>query len=225
MADLAEALGVSCSMLNRLRAGTHTPSREVLAAILRSFGANDHIRQLVLHFLEHELPRAEADRFAPATYGADDALAPLDRRARDQVRSFVTHFLRRSLATGRGLRLVAADDQLLRTVVASIVRDLDAHGIAAVAVAANARVLARSQQEAACAAPLLVVERVEFASRAVQALLLARAAVRKPLLLTSTGATVNAALTPLVALAPTVVLDRADAATPVRVARTVSTAA
>jgi len=53
--DLAEALGVSVAMLNRLRAGTHMPSREVLGAILRSFGTNAHVCELVLHFLEHEM--------------------------------------------------------------------------------------------------------------------------------------------------------------------------
>jgi transcriptional regulator with XRE-family HTH domain len=206
MADLADALGVSGSMLNRLRAGTHAPSREVLAAILRAFGANDHVRHLVLHFLEHELPRAHADRLDATPPAQEDELARLDGKARDAVRGFVTHFLRRSLTTGRSLRLVARDDRLLRAAVGYVQRALDVHGIAAVVLTPNGRV-DRAQHEAALAAPLLVVERVEFASRAVQEIIRARADVRKPLLLTSARAVVDDALAPVRPLLATVTLD------------------
>jgi transcriptional regulator with XRE-family HTH domain len=213
MADLAEALGVSISMLNRLRAGTHSPSREVLAAILRSFGANEHVRHLVLHFLEHELPRAHADRLDPPPPEEHVALALLDATARERVRSFVTHFLRQSLATGRGLVLVARDDRLLRTVVPYIERALDAGGVATLALTPNAR-MTPSQRDAALAAPLLIVERAEFATEAVRTLILARAAVRKPVLLTSARPLVGEAFAPALPLLVTTVLGAATARTP-----------
>lgn len=209
MADLADALGVSTSMLNRLRAGTHAPSREVLAAILRSFGANEHVRHLVLHFLEHELPRAQADRLESTPPEDQAPLALLDAAARERVRGFVTHFLRQSLATGRGLALVAQDDQLLRSVVTYIDRALDAGGVAALALTANAR-MTPSQRDAAVAAPLLIVERAEFATDAVQTLILARTAVRKPVLLTSSQPLRAAALASALPLLTTVVLDAAS---------------
>lgn len=211
--DLAEALGVSCSMLNRLRAGTHVPSREVLAAILRSFGGNEHVRQLVLHFLEHELPRAHADRLDPSAHEQHDELAHLDPKACEHLRAFVTHFLRRSLATGRSLRLVAEDDQLLRAAVAYVQRALDAHGVASLGLAPNTRIDA-TQHAAALAVPLLAVERVEFATRPVQELIRARAAVLKPLLLTSTSAALDETLAPARPLLTTVVLHAPSAPTP-----------
>jgi len=59
-----------------------------------------------------------------------------------------------------------------------------------VVLAGNATVSA-SLRETALAAPLLIVERAEFASKRVRALLDARAAIRKPALLTSGRALPN----------------------------------
>jgi transcriptional regulator with XRE-family HTH domain len=187
MCDLAEALGVSVAMLNRLRAGTHAPSREVLGAILRAFGTNAQVRDLVLHFLEHELALARAGRLDAAPEHARDAdedLHALDTKVRGELREFVTHFLRRSLTSGKGLHVVGDDASVLRAVVAYVRTTLDAQGVASVVLAGNATVSA-SLRETALAAPLLIVERAEFASAGVRALLAARASIRKPVLLTS----------------------------------------
>jgi transcriptional regulator with XRE-family HTH domain len=182
--DLAEALGVSVAMLNRLRAGTHAPSREVLGAILRTFGTNAHVRDLVLHFLEHELAQARVGRLeAPK----NDALASLDPKARAGIQAFVRDFLRRSLTSGAGLRVVGKNAGVLRGVVAYVRTTLDDQGISSVVIAGNAAV-APSLRESALAAPLLIVERVDFASESVRALIAARAAVRKPVLTTATDA-------------------------------------
>jgi transcriptional regulator with XRE-family HTH domain len=173
--DLAEALGVSVAMLNRLRAGTHVPSREVLGAILRSFGTNAHVRDLVLHFLEHELAQARAGRLdAPKDTTKDDALEALDAKTRAVVRAFVRDFLRRSLTSGAGLRVIGEDAGVLRGVAAYVRAALDDQGVASVLIAGNATVAA-SLRESALAAPLLIVERVDFASESVRALIAARA--------------------------------------------------
>lgn len=186
--DLAEALGVSIAMLNRLRAGTHAPSREVLGAILRSFGTNAHIRDLVLHFLEHELAQARAGRLeSPKDAGSDGAFAALDAKTRAVVRAFVRDFLRRSLTSGTGLHIIGADTAVLRGVVAYVRTALDGQGVASVLIAGNATV-AGSLRESALAAPLLIVERADFASESVRALIAARATVRKPVLTTATDA-------------------------------------
>lgn len=187
--DLAEALGVSLSMLNRLRAGTHAPSREVLGAILRSFGEHARVRELVLHFLEHELLLARSGRLDAAPVAARamfDELREIPPAAQRELRGFVAQFLRRSLTTGRGLSVVA-DAALLREVVVYVRTALDAQGVASVVIAGNARISA-SQRDAAIAAPLLIVERVDFASDAVRALLDTRASVRKPVLVTALAA-------------------------------------
>jgi transcriptional regulator with XRE-family HTH domain len=182
--DLAEALGVSVAMLNRLRAGTHAPSREVLGAILRTFGANAHVRDLVLHFLEHELAQARIGRLeAPK----DDALAALDPKTRSGIQAFVRDFLRRSLTSGAGLRVVGEDAGVLRGVVGSVRAALDEQGVSSVVIAGNAAI-APSLRESALAAPLLIVERVDYASESVRALIAARAAVRKPVFTTATDA-------------------------------------
>lgn len=182
--DLAEALGVSVAMLNRLRAGTHAPSREVLGAILRTFGANAHVRDLVLHFLEHELSQARVGRLeAPK----DDALAALDPKTRAGIQAFVRDFLRRSLTSGAGLRVIGEDAGVLRAVVAYVRTALDEQGVSSVVIAGNAAV-APSLRESALAAPLLIVERVDFVSESVRALMAARAEVRKPVLTTATDA-------------------------------------
>lgn len=186
-------------MLNRLRAGTHMPSREVLGAILRSFGTNAHVRDLVLHFLEHEMAQARAGRLeAPQ----DDALTSLDAKTRAAIQAFVRDFLRRSLISGAGLRVIAQDAGVLRGVVAYVQTALDAQGVASVVIAANAAI-APSRRESALAAPLLIVERVDFASESVRALMAARAAVRKPVLTTATVAKTAArvdALTPTLSI-------------------------
>lgn len=185
--DLAEALGVSVAMLNRLRAGTHAPSREVLGAILRAFGTNAQVRDLVLHFLEHELALARAGRLDAVPERARDAdedLHALDAKARGELRGFVTHFLRRSLTSGTGLHVIGDDATVLRTVVAYVRSTLDAQGVTSVVLAGNTTVSV-SLRETALAAPLLIVERAEFASASVRVLFDARAAIRKPVLLTS----------------------------------------
>jgi transcriptional regulator with XRE-family HTH domain len=189
--DLAEALGVSVAMLNRLRAGTHAPSREVLSALLRAFGTNPHVRDLVLHFLEHELALARAARL-DAPHGvvrdAGDGLEALDPKARATVRAFVRDFLRRSLTSGAGLRVIGDDPRVLRNIVAYVRTALDDQGVSSVVIAGNATVTA-SLRETALAAPLLIVERADFASERVRSLVAARAAVRKPVLTTATDAT------------------------------------
>ena len=177
-------------MLNRLRAGTHAPSRDVLGAILRSFGTNAQVRDLVLHFLEHELALARAGRLDAAPEIVRDAgedLHALDSKVRGEIRGFVTNFLRRSLTSGKGLHVIGGDASTLRTVVSYVRMTLDAQGVPSVVLAGNAPVSA-SLQETTLAAPLLIVERAEFASKSVRALLDARAAIRKPVLLTSARA-------------------------------------
>lgn len=187
--DLAEALGISIPMLNRLRAGTHLPSRDVLGAILRAFGTNVHIRDLVLHFLEHEMAHARLGRLeVPKGAGQDDALSALDAATRTGIRAFVRDFLRRSLTSGVGLDVIGADAGVLRGVVAYVRTALDDQGVASVVITGNATVAA-SLRERALAAPLLIVERVDFASESVRALIAARAAVRKPVFTTATDRT------------------------------------
>jgi len=174
-------------MLNRLRAGTSAPSREVLGAILHAFGENPHVRDLVLHFLEHELAAERAvmlDGTSVAAGRSEDALKPFGTRARAELRAFVAHFLRRSLSSGRGLCITAADDAALRTAATYVRAALDAQGLPPVVLTAQAP-LAASHRASALAAPLVIAERVDFASKPVRAVLRERVAVRKPVLLTS----------------------------------------
>jgi len=176
-------------MLNRLRAGTHAPSRDVLGAILRAFGEQPRVRELVLHFLEHELPLAHVGRLdtapRPARTTLDD-LADLPDAAHRAVRTFVAQFLRRSLTTGRGLAVIA-DAAMLRRITAYVRTALDAQGVGVIAVPGNATMSA-SLRDAAAAAPLVLVERADFASDDVRALLATRAAVRKPVMVTACAA-------------------------------------
>lgn len=88
-------------MLNRLRAGTHAPSREVLGAIPRTFGANAHVRDLVLHFLEHELAQAQA-RVWRLEAPKDDATVRGDLAATNRVRT--------TLRAGRFILRTARDE-------------------------------------------------------------------------------------------------------------------
>lgn len=192
--DLAEALGVSVAMLNRLRAGTHAPSREVLGAILRAFGTNAQVRDLVLHFLEHELADAHAARLhVPRSASRDDAdeLSALDPKTRTAVRAFVRDFLRRSLTTGVGLHIVG-EAHVLRGVVAYVRAALEDQGVSCVAVAGNAT-LSVSLRAAALAASLVIVERAEFSGDDVRALIEARAGIRKPVLTTAAATTPHVA--------------------------------
>lgn len=198
--DLAESLGVSVAMLNRLRAGTHAPSREVLGAILRSFGTNAHVRELVLHFLEHELARDRHARL-DAPRDEEDVLATLDPATRAAVRGFVREFLRRSLTSGAGLRLVLDHPNALRAAVSYVQTALDGQGISSVVLAGNATVTA-SLHAAALAAPLLIVERADFASAKVHALIEERARIRKPVFTTAIPAALDGDRAPVPSSSP-----------------------
>lgn len=199
--DLAEALGISTAMLNRLRAGTHAPSREVLGAILNAFGTNPQVRDLVLHFLQYELPLAHANRLEAEPRGTQraDDIRELDPTAQKQVRAFVTHFLRRSLTSGEGLCIVSPESQHLSAAVAYVRSALDAQGISVIVIPGNANP-ASSLATAALAAPLLIVERVDFAAEGVRVLLDQRAAARKPVVTTSARRLEDTRAAPLVLL-------------------------
>ena len=134
------------------------------------------------------MAQARAGRLAvPMDAGKDDALAALDPKTRAGIRAFVRDFLRRSLTSGAGLHVIGDDAGVLRGVVAFVRTALDTQGVASVVLAGNATVAA-SLRERALAAPLLIVERVDFASASVRALIAARVAVRKPVLTTATDA-------------------------------------
>jgi transcriptional regulator with XRE-family HTH domain len=179
--DLAEALGVDPTMLVHIRARRNQFSVPLLGKIARAFPP-PVIDEFIMYHLRVE--RAAHDD-AKLAVPDDLRIATLDAFSRREIRAFVRHFPRMSVETGRGLYLTGSDTALLASGVEYIQSALEAQGIAVERLAANAAVTP-SHRRAALAAPLLIIERIEYVSVSVADLLLYRSEIVKPMLVTST---------------------------------------
>jgi transcriptional regulator with XRE-family HTH domain len=171
IAQLASQLGVSPKSFYNLRLGHSTVSLDVLSRVAVLFGESRTMRELVLHYLRVEYPAlGRAGRAHAATRAA--ALAVLASHTRWRVASWVAQV---PLGEGarKGLYLQSGSAVALSATARFIQRELERLRCSVVVLNANARI-SRSHAEAAEAATVLIVERVEHASDAVAALILRR---------------------------------------------------
>jgi transcriptional regulator with XRE-family HTH domain len=185
-AELAARLDVHPTLLAHVQAGRRRISVDMLSRILRAFGEVQAVRDFVLNYLLVEVPELEAAEGRLALVGTDDARATrLPPTADNAIRSYLGTFLR-SFYEGKGLFLTSTDTRLLRETSRALLAACEQRHIAALATDASVK-LSATFTRAALQKSLLVVERVDFASPSVVELLLRRADLLKPSVLTAGG--------------------------------------
>ena len=180
--ELAGHLGVSAKLFYNMRRAYRPLSVSTLSAVARDFGADYRVREAVMHYLALEYPTfgREILRNGSSTSDLPDSISYHNRWR------IVTWVGRLPFGEGvqRGLYLVASKPDALSAVSRFIVAAMDGARLRAVALAGNAR-LSTSHAAAAVDAALLVVDRIDFASDAVAALLVRRADAHRPVVVTS----------------------------------------
>jgi hypothetical protein len=176
--DLARELRVDRTTLLQYRSGRRALTVRALARIARRFGEQRMVRDLVWHHLAVECSPDAPAGAAPAS--APIALSP--SAARD-LRAYVDRFGKESLH-GRGLYLLGADAAVLSAALLFLQALLEAGGIPVCRLRAD-RTPSASETRAALAAPVLLLERFDFACAVVHDLARKRGDLVRPTVLTS----------------------------------------
>jgi len=177
LSDLAEGLGIDPSTLLHYRSGRRQLSAKMLATIVRRYGHYPHVRDLALHYLasEFRLARAEGE--------ADEAPSSLPPNAARALTNYVERFAEETLHGGRGLYLLGSD-AALSVAVAFVRARFASTNVSCCTLRASEKPRA-SQLRSALAAPLLIIERIDFARSTVVEVARRRGEILRPLIVTS----------------------------------------
>ena len=186
-ASLAAEVGIDRTTLAHIRSGRGRLSLGTLHRIATWFPADAAMQRLVWDYLLHdvETPKERAAREAVRAVSAAAALEGLPESARSRLRAFVADFPTHALRGG-GLLLTGSDSAALSAALAFLETEFPARGVPALRRPANAEP-ARSSIPFLVATPLLLVDRIEFASRPMSDVLRSRALYGKVIVATTTA--------------------------------------
>lgn len=176
--DLASEVGLDETELIRFRSGERSPSKRVLVKIAGRYGEMKLVRDLLVHHFTAECQGG----YLPAENPFADVDLPA--KAVAELRQYVTGFAALNARGGRGLYIVAADAARLSYALRALGYAMELEGVRFVMIRADLRLDARAVR-AALAAPLVLVERADFASETVVDVLRRRADLVRPCVLTS----------------------------------------
>lgn len=178
--ELARQLGVDRSLLVHMRAGRRVPSTRFLAKTARAFAEETSLRDSFWHYLQYEMPvGAEEPVIRVEPNDTPGLPAEAEKVLRAYVRTFPHH-----LIDGRGLIIRSDAAPLLTTAAAFVAESLRRSGVIVAQRAAHLPVLP-SEAAAMRRARLVVVERAEYASAAVQDILAERLNLERPVIVTA----------------------------------------
>lgn len=179
-ADLARELDLDPTTILHYRSGRRALTKRTLAKIAVRFGEHRMVHDLVWHHLvaesgEEDQDDAASQRATPK--GVDVALE-------QALRAYAARFADESVHAGRGL-FVVADVGAPLSAAALFAKALFTDAKIPVCTLRADKTPTASESRFALAAPLLIVERVDFASDAVKDLLRRRADLTRPTIVTS----------------------------------------
>jgi transcriptional regulator with XRE-family HTH domain len=184
--ELASRLAIHPTLLTHIQSGRRRISIDLLSRIVRAFPEVRTIRDLVLNYLLVEVPEIEEEEGRLGCIAVrEDVADELPNGLRGELRSYLGTFLR-SFYEGRGVCISGTDTRLLRSAAAHVIAECELRHIQALRTDANVK-LSATLARAALHASLLVVERIDFASESVTDLLLRRADLVKPSIVTTAG--------------------------------------
>lgn len=177
--DLARELHVHRTTLIHQRAGRHGINTAMLARIARRFRSDRSVRDLVWNYLTVEYEEAGASvKAIPA------ASMRVPRDVAAALRSYLARFGEESVHGGRGLYLASADAALLTAALQWLQTAFRDQRIDPCVLRAD-RAPSASEARFALAAPLLMLERVDFLSDACADVVRRRADLVRPIIATS----------------------------------------
>lgn len=176
--DLAQELEVDETALIRFRSGVRIPSKAVLVKIIDRFGEHRFVRDLVWFHLYSECRNAGADDADPFEN------APLPTTTITALRTYIERFAEESTHAGRGLYIVSAEPALLNAALRPVRLAFERARVRMCAWRGDQRPNARAVRDA-LAAPLVLIERIDFASEAVSDVVRRRADLTRPTVVTS----------------------------------------
>jgi len=177
LSDVAQAIGVDDTTLMQYRSGRRRLSMQSLANLLAAYGDDRAIADAALHYARVEYHRPAPDSIEAASEG-------LPAPAVERLRTYVERLPQEAVTTGRGLYLVSTDARSLSLAVQFLVRNFEQARIAVCQMRGDARPSA-ADRRFALAAPVVVVERIDFLSETVGEILRERATLVRPLIVTS----------------------------------------
>jgi AcrR family transcriptional regulator len=174
--DLARELGIHRTTLVHQRSGRHALKTAMLARIARRFKSDRAVRDLVWHYLTVEYEeRGQAQL---------PALPRVPNEVASTLRAYIARFSDESVHGGRGLYVTANDAAQLTATLRWLQDAFKQHRIESCTLRAD-RPVAASDARSALAAPILLVERVDFLRDAVADVLRRRADLVRPVVVTS----------------------------------------
>ncbi len=176
LADLATELGVDTTTVMHYRSGRRRLTKAMLGRIARRFKEERRIRDLIWNHLITETLEEEG--------GAPDVVADLPSDVLAALTSYVDRFAQESIHAGRGLYLLSSDTSALAQAISALDRAFDRAEVKTCKLRGDQAPNA-ADRRFALAAPLLMVERVEFAKPEIVALLNERANLVRPMIVTS----------------------------------------
>lgn len=179
VAELARELEVDETTLMQYRSGRRPISMKSYARIVRRFAEHRLIRDLAVHYAAVEYHVEEMPtKLAPI------APAILPRAVEQSLTQYAEAFAAESVRGARGLYLIGID-RALSAAAQFVVQLFDSAKVSMCRLQANKKPGA-SESRHALAAPLLVVERIDFLCEEVASLICRRADLVRPTIVTST---------------------------------------
>jgi transcriptional regulator with XRE-family HTH domain len=183
--QIAERIGVSSKLFYNMRLGHRPLSVGTLSEIARAFGGDYRVREAVMHYLALEYQ----------TFGRTILRERTSRGRTQSLPQTISYHNRWRIVTWigrlpfgesvqRGLYLVAAESQTLSAVTRFVAKAIEDSGLGVLTIAGNMRPSA-SHAVAAIEAAVLIVERVDFLSDEMTAVLTRRAETQRPTVVTS----------------------------------------
>jgi hypothetical protein len=177
LVDVAEAIGVDGTTLMQYRSGRRRLSMQAFANILAVYGDDRAIREAAVHYA-----RVEYHPLNPASLEA--AVDALSVPTVDLLRAYVDRMPEEAVTTGRGLYLHSTDAPSLSRAVQFLVRSFERARVPVCHLRADQPVTS-TDRRFALAAPILIIERIDFLHVSQADLLRDRATLARPLIVTS----------------------------------------
>jgi len=176
-ADLARELRLDETAIIHYRAGRRALTARTLARIAQRFGEQKLTRDLIWHYLYVEC-REDAD----GALGLDLSAFPVP--AERIVRTYIERFAEESVQAGRGLMVVGTKTQELLAAMQSLRRAFE-HTRVRLCVLRGDQKPDAATMRAALAAPLALIERIDFACDEVREIIRGRADLTRPTIVSS----------------------------------------
>jgi hypothetical protein len=179
VADLARELDIDATTILHYRSGRRDLTKRTLAKIAVRFGEHRMVRDLVWHHLVDESQSAGEDAHTgrPVPQGIGIAME-------QALRAYVERFADESIHAGRGIFILADAPAPLAT-AAQFTKALFGDAKVPVCALRGDKSPTATETRFALAAPVLIVERVDFASASIADLLRRRADLVRPTIVTS----------------------------------------